>query len=249
MTIVKSTPGTLAIICTRRHRVKATELFPVIMNEYLILKFFHVLAFVYWLGGDLGTFLASQQVINRDNSAESRHVALKIMLACDMGPKLAMPLILPLGIHMAYLSGALQLPGNLLWVIWALCLYWFAVVLVLYLNEGKAFAARLSRADFWFRIVFAGCLGAWAIFALVSGSGATWALVKLLVFVVMVGCGVLIRINLGPFVPAFADMMSNGASEQSNRAMSASIGRCRPWVWCIWAGLFLNAALGLHLLG
>ena len=118
------------------------------MNEYLLLKFAHVLAFVYWLGGDLGTFLASREVINRDNSAESRHVALKIMLACDMGPKLSMPLILPLGVHLAALGGWLSVPGALLTVIWLLCLYWFAVVLVLYLNEGRPFTARLSRADF-----------------------------------------------------------------------------------------------------
>ena len=127
------------------------------MNEYLLLKLAHVVAFAYWLGGDLGTFLASRQVVNRDNSPEARSVALKIMLACDMGPKLSMPLILPLGIHLAVYGGWLPLTGLMLAVIWLLCLYWFAVVLVLYINEGKPFTARLSKADFWFRIVFASC--------------------------------------------------------------------------------------------
>ena len=35
------------------------------------------------------------------------------MLACDMGPKLAMPLILPLGLHLAWLGGALPLTGSI----------------------------------------------------------------------------------------------------------------------------------------
>ena len=38
------------------------------MNEYLLLKFAHLRAFVYWLGGDLGTFLASRYVIRDDLS-------------------------------------------------------------------------------------------------------------------------------------------------------------------------------------
>mgnify|MGYP001546284658 CR=1 FL=1 len=120
------------------------------MNEYLLLKFAHIIAFVYWLGGDLGTFLASRQVINPSLSPESRHVALKIMLACDMGPKLAMPLILPLGLHLAYLGGVLSVPTILLGLVWLVAIYWFSVVLVLHLNEGKPFTIRLSVVDFYY---------------------------------------------------------------------------------------------------
>lgn len=220
------------------------------MNEYLLLKLAHILAFAYWLGGDLGTFLASRQVVNRDNSPQARHVALKIMLACDMGPKLAMPLILPVGIHLAAFGGWLPITASVLGLIWLLGIYWFAVVVILFLNEGKPFTATLARADFWFRVVYASCLGLWALAAL-SGAAdmAPWIAGKLLVFVAMVGCGVMIRIHLKPFVPAFARMMSAGASEESNATMEQSISRCRPWVWCIWGGLFVNAAAGLHLIG
>ena len=220
------------------------------MNEYLLLKLAHIVAFAYWLGGDLGTFLASRQVVNREISPEARGIALKIMLACDMGPKLSMPLILPLGIHLAAFGGWLPITATLLTLIWLLCLYWFSVVLVLYLNEGKPFTARLSRLDFWFRIIFASALGAWAVTSLLGDTGmAPWIATKLLIFVAMVGCGVMIRINLAPFVPAFTRMMTEGPSDDSNTAMESSIARCRRWVWCIWGGLFINAAAGLHLLG
>ena len=219
------------------------------MNEYLLLKFAHIIAFVYWLGGDLGTFLASQQVINRELSPQSRHVALKIMLACDMGPKLAMPLILPLGLHMAYLSGALALPVAAIIVAWLAALYWFTVVLVLYLNEGKAFTARLSQVDFYFRIGVAALLLGYSAYALSTASGAPWAAWKLLIFALMVCCGIAIRINLKAFVPAFGSMLASGATETTDQTMASSIARCRPWVWCIWGGLFINAALGTHLIG
>jgi hypothetical protein len=221
------------------------------MNEYLLLKFAHLLAFVYWLGGDLGTFLASRYVVRDDLSAESRHVALKIMLACDMGPKLAMPLIFPLGMQMAFSAGLVTATAPVVAAMWVIAAYWFAVVLILYLNEGKAFTARLSQLDFYFRIIVVAGLLVYAAVALLGDATAmpVWLAWKILVFAALVGCGILIRINLKPFVPAFTQMLTDGASAQSNKTMKDSIQRCRPLVWCIWGGLFLNAALGLHLLG
>ena len=219
------------------------------MNEYLLLKFAHIIAFVYWLGGDLGTFLASRQVINPALSPESRHVALKIMLACDMGPKLAMPLILPLGLHLAWMSGVLPMTAGLLAAAWIAALYWFTVVLVLYLNEGKPFTARLGQLDLYFRIAVVALLLGWGVYGLTSAAGSAWAAWKLMIFAAMVACGIAIRLRLKPFIPAFAEMMSNGASDAGNQAMATSIGHCRPWVWCIWAGLFANAALGTRLIG
>ncbi|MEP1472670.1 MAG: hypothetical protein ABJK20_08000 [Halieaceae bacterium] len=220
------------------------------MNEYLLLKFAHLLAFVYWLGGDLGTFLASRYVIKDELSTESRHIALKIMLACDMGPKLAMPLIFPLGMQIAFSAGLVAAPLSVVIAMWLIAAYWFSVVLILYLNESKAFTARLSQLDFYFRLVVVVGLLGYAGSHLMDDATSVpaWLSWKILVFAALVGCGILIRINLKPFVPTFTRMMTEGASEESNTAMRQSIQRCRPLVWCIWGGLFLNAAIGLHLI-
>lgn len=220
------------------------------MNEYLLLKFAHIIAFVYWLGGDLGTFIASRYVVNSTLGAEARATALKIMLACDQGPKLAMPLILPLGIHMASISGVMHLPVWGLPLVWLLAALWTLNVLILYFNEGKAFTQRLSKADLIFRIVIVIGLVALACTGLGESSviGADWVSWKLLVFATLVSCGIAIRINLKPFVPAFMKLMSEGPSDEVNAVMSNSVARCRPYVWTIWAGLFVSAALGLHLI-
>lgn len=219
------------------------------MSEYLILKFLHLIAFVYWLGGDLGTFLASRQVVNPANSPESRHIALKIMLACDQGPKMAMPLILPLGVHAAVLSGQMPAPAWLVPAVWLLAVVWLGNVLVLYFNEGKAFTTRLAKADLIMRIAIVVVLSVYAVLALLDHLNlADWLAWKLLVFAALVACGIMIRLHLKPFVPAFAAMMANGASAETDAAMQNSIARCRPFVWAIWLGLFVNAALGVHLL-
>ncbi|MBN50471.1 MAG: hypothetical protein CMN85_13145 [Spongiibacteraceae bacterium] len=220
------------------------------MNEYLLLQFAHIIAFVYWLGGDLGTFIASRYVVNDSLGTEARATALKIMLACDQGPKLAMPLILPLGIHMTVITGLMRLPAWGLVLVWLLAAIWFTNVLVLYFNEGKAFTQRLSKADLLFRIAVVIALIVLALVGLGESSliAANWVSWKLLVFAALVSCGIAIRINLKPFVPAFVKLMSEGPSEPVNAAMRDSVARCRPFVWTIWAGLFLNAAIGLHLI-
>jgi hypothetical protein len=220
------------------------------MNEYLLIKFAHIVAFVYWLGGDLGTFIASRQVVNADNSPEARNIALKIMLACDMGPKLAMPLIFPMGLHLAHMLGAVEITTAVLVAVWAISLYWFTIVLTLYLNEGKPFTAGLAKTDFYFRLGVVALLVIYGTAALVTeGATADWIAWKILVFAALVSCGIGIRVNLKPFLPAFVEMMSKGPSDAGNIAMAQSISRCRPYVWCIWAGLFINAALGTRLLG
>ncbi|HCS27969.1 MAG TPA: hypothetical protein DIW43_10980, partial [Spongiibacteraceae bacterium] len=171
-------------------------------------------------------------------------------LACDQGPKLAMPLILPLGIHMTVITGLMRLPAWGLVLVWLLAAIWFTNVLVLYFNEGKAFTQRLSKADLLFRIAVVIALIVLALVGLGESSliAANWVSWKLLVFAALVSCGIAIRINLKPFVPAFVKLMSEGPSEPVNAAMRDSVARCRPFVWTIWAGLFLNAAIGLHLI-
>ncbi len=220
------------------------------MNEYLLLKFAHLIAFVYWLGGDLGTFLASRYVVNRDCSPEARAVALKIMLACDQGPKMGMPLILPFGVHMASISGLMPLPLWGLALVWLVAAVWLGNVLVLYFNEGKPFTAVLGRFDLWFRIAVVLGLVAYAIAGLLDDNliRVDWLSWKLIIFAALVSCGILIRINLKPFGPAFMRLMTEGPSDAVNDALQNSVARCRPWVWAIWAGLFVNAAIGLHIL-
>lgn len=217
------------------------------MNEYLLIKYLHLIAFVYWLGGDLGSFLASRQVINPDIPPRSRQVALKIMQACDMGPKLAMPLILALGAHLAWMGGQLPISKPVLAIVWALCLYWFTMAVVIYLKAGQGIAKLLTQWDIYFRMLTVLVLLGYAIITLASSGGVAWVAWKIIVFAAMVTCSIAIHLILQPFVLAFSDLMSYGPSEATNKIISKSILRCRPLVWLIWAGLFVNAALGTHL--
>ncbi len=220
------------------------------MYEVLILKFLHILAFVYWLGGDLGTFLSSRYVVREDLSPETRATALKIMLACDQGPKSCMPLIFPIGLQLGQAMGLSQLPGGVMALVWVVCLLWSFNVQYLYFTDNAAGKARVTQFDFALRVGVIIAILAYAGGALVLDRwiAADWYAWKMLVFAGLVACGLLIRINLKPFVVAFGRLMGEGPSPEINHTLSATLQKVRPWVFLIWVGLFVNAAIGVHLL-
>lgn len=221
------------------------------MTEYLIFKLLHIILFVYWLGGDLGTFYASKFVAKKGLNKEQRSTALTIMMGVDQGPRVCMALILGPGVQMAYSSGAILMPAWAMVLIWLVCTLWLAMVLAIHFGHGKSFIEALTKFDFNFRIVvILSCLYI-AISSLVSTEGiirADYLAWKLIVFAALVACGLGIRVMLKPFVPAFVQMMQSGPNDKIDALLNNTIARVRPFVYLIWTGLIVNAALGMHLI-
>lgn len=217
--------------------------------EYLWLKFAHIIAFVYWLGGDLGTFFGSQYVIKTDIGAQARAIALKIMLACDQGPKMAMPLIFPIGLQMAVISNLVSIPFSVMMMIWSIAVLWLANVLYLHVSENAAGKALVTRVDFYLRLLVVLLISVYAIAGLIDSSliRADYISYKMLIFALLVSFGLMVRVSLKDFMPAFAELKASGASDSINARMTRSMKLAKPWVWGIWVGLFANAMIGLHL--
>lgn len=220
------------------------------MSMYLFAKLAHILGFVYWLGGDLGTFFGSKYVIDPSKSADARAIALKIMLACDQGPKIAMPLIFPLGMEMAAAMGLIDMIWPLQWAMWAVAIIWCVNVNYLYFSSNTAVKKWVTRFDFWLRISAVMAITGYALLGLREAQliKADWVGYKMLIFAVMVVFGLLIRIALKPFPADFRRLMTDGPSEALNARLTRQMKLAKPWVWGIWAGLFANAMIGIHLL-
>ncbi len=220
------------------------------MSAYLALKLAHLIAMVYWLGGDLGTFYASRFVVDPKLSPAQRHTALKIMLGCDQGPKLCMPLIFAIGFTMAADIGFIGVPVAVTIAVWVVALLWFANVNVLYFLQDATLKARLSRIDLGFRVGVVIALLVAGIGALLGDSfiRADWLAAKFIIFAGLVACGIYIRIQLKPFAAAFGQLMTQGSSSAVEATLSRALARCRPAVYLIWAGIVVSAALGIHLI-
>jgi len=218
------------------------------MDAILALKLLHLLLFVYWLGGDLGTFYASRWVADASQPVAARKVAAQIMLAVDMAPRLSLPLILPTGIQLAQWQGRIDLPSAGMALIWLLCLGWLAVVWMIHQLQGSRQASLLTRFDLIWRSIVLMALLVTTVSAMTSSvPSLPWVGLKLGVYTLALVCGLLIRLHLRPFGLAFLSLLQDGPSEPVNQAIRSSIARCRPLVLLIWLALLTNAALGLHL--
>lgn len=217
------------------------------MGFHEILLFAHLVLFVYWLGGDLGVFYSSGFVVDDSLSHEARLTAAKIMLGCDLVPRICMSLTLTVG---GLLSSTIAFE-HLSWQFWLIVLlgpFWLTMVLVLHFKHHANYISALTKFDFYFRwfviaAIIASCALAVSTDRFENGS---WLIAKLLGFAFLVFCGLMIRIRLTGFVTTYVKLVSGDAvSDTDNQAMQASLGKVRPWVITIWLVLIIEALLGI----
>lgn len=220
------------------------------MSIFLILKYLHILLFVFWLGTDMGTYYSSKFVINPNLTAPQRATALQILLGCDLGPRIAMPLIMPTGIHMGKELGLINIGTTGLVLVWLAGLLWLVLVLAVHFGKDETRKKKLKKLDFWLRPIIVVGVSAFAIYSLIDNSyiAVAWMNYKLLIVCGLILCGLGIRYHLTRFTPSFVNLMQGKEIETSNEIMKKRMNACLPYVYGIWIGLLVNAAYGIHLI-
>lgn len=219
------------------------------MNEFLLIKLLHVVGFAYWLGCDLAVFYSSYFVADARRSNDVRIVTAKILFALDQAPRICMTMMLPTGTYLAWKMGVLQMNAALMTFIWLACFGWLAMVITLHVSAMSKRKVMLTTFDFFFRLTLSLGLVVAGLYSLLGpGTLPYWLAAKLAIFGGLVGCGLVIRVKLRPFGPAFANLVAGNASDADNTAIRQSLGATRPFVVSIWVGLVASTALGIHLI-
>jgi hypothetical protein len=210
----------------------------------------HVLTLVYWLGGDLGVFYSSTILTDRSRPVAARAAAAQVLAQVDMAPRTAMILSAPTGITLADAKGWWSLPDWAIALMWFFMLGWLALawaIHVRHLPPGSPWR-QLDLFIRWAAIV--------KLIALALGLSGGWTMglveelplfirVKLAILAGAIACGLWIRRALSPFGPAFAAMLRDGATPETDAAIASALDRSRPAVVVIWVLLLAAAFLGL----
>lgn len=207
-----------------------------------LLVLLHLLVFAYWLGGDLGAFVASFTLANPAQPLAARLGAARLLGLVDMGPRTALILTLPTGLTLAATQGWLLLPAWTLWAVWLAGLAWLALAWQVHLAHGKGGLGRpLDLAVRWS-----------AAAALIAGGGAGLAgliatplflSLKLLILAAAVLTGLLVRrltADLGPALGALS-----AGDPGADARIARSLNQTRPAVLFLWALLLAAALLGI----
>ncbi len=221
-------------------------------NGYSLSILLHVLLFVYWLGGDLGVYYSSRFIIKPDLQPETRAIAAKIMVGCDMAPRFSLILFGASGVTLMYygpLGDEFFLTG------WMLALVWFATLAWAVMSFLDARAGKHSHvwhtADLWVRYVLSGVLVGVSLYTLIASdpfgvdTNPKWLGAKLLAYGLCIFSGVMIRRALRSFGPPFGALMTTGSTPEVEAGIVGSIRRSEPWVYAIWALVLMAAVLGV----
>jgi hypothetical protein len=213
---------------------------------YWPLTFVHVLAFAYWLGGDIGVYVTGGYVARADLPLAERLRFLDALLAIDMMPRTGIVLLPVLGVQIAALRGAIATPPWLQVVFWVGGLAWLALVWSVFRTRGTPLGLRLQRIDVGFRwllipvLVF---IGAWSLW----GAGPVqerWLATKLISYATLLALGLALRGVLKGWGRGFA-LLRAGQVEEGERLIATGNIRGKRIAWVFWAIIAFTAWLGV----
>jgi len=214
------------------------------MIEQDILKYLHILLMGYWLGCDLGVYLCADRVADRTKPLDERLNLLKLAMVLDMGPRSALILMLPTGFHMAQNIGLID--GFPIIIIWIASLIWLALAWGVYIKEHTPIGETFRKVDMMVRYGVLVILAA----VLITQTGSLmeidslWLLVKWGLFATIMVLGLLLRISIKPWGPAFMDLKTNGPSDQANDMITAARSQASKQALLLWALVAISGFIG-----
>ncbi len=221
--------------------------------EYALWQFAHILLFVYWLGADLGVFLAARYVARSDLGLDERLRFLELLLRLDLGPRSALILMIPVGGTLAAQLGSAPLFEPLLPPLWGSALLWLAIAWWIVLWPRHRATPLLTALDRWLRIVVVATSAGIALPSLLRGApiGTPWLAAKLLLFAAVVWLGLLLRGVLRDWGSGFAALrtaVGPDAARQSraaNALIDAAYRRATRYALLLWLLVAAIAFLGV----
>ena len=123
------------------------------MASYALLVYVHILFMVFWLGTDVGVFIAGLRFIDPTLSIEQRAAVINLGMVIDRFPRICFVAILPIGLQMASMQSSLPLALPAMLLIWLLSAVWMVAVLMIMKTVGTARARPWQRLERGFQVV------------------------------------------------------------------------------------------------
>lgn len=219
------------------------------MELYSVFVWLHVLLFVFWLGADLGVFIAGWWVRNPSLSLGERMLLLKFSAVVDLAPRVCFVLMLPLGFTLAR-SWGLPMTSAQLGLVWLLGIAMLAVMFLMLKHQAGPAAGVLRKVNFTLLgLVGIGCFVT-AANLLQDGSPlqAPWLGWKIAVYGVICFIAIGIDFMFHPVLAGFGKIAPPGASASEiaagNELIRSGMNRTLVVVSTLYALLLVASFLG-----
>ncbi len=219
------------------------------ITELAVLRWLHILAMVYWLGGEWGVFQTSTHVINRRLSMEERRRHMETAYRIDILARTGIIMLLPLGLHMGNIWGVQPLGGIWLWLMWALFAGWLTLCWAAFLHRETDRGIRLTIWDERIRYVVIPTLLITAVSSLLgygpfeAGTGQKWFAWKVLIYGLMLIIGLQLRYIMREWTELFR-VLAAGPDPEAESTLEKSLRFGKRLAYVYWVGIATVAFFG-----
>ncbi|MEM6584727.1 MAG: hypothetical protein AAF692_03140 [Pseudomonadota bacterium] len=220
------------------------------VNELAILRWVHILAMVYWLGGEWGVFQTSYHVTNPALSLDERKRHMETAYRIDILARTGIVLLLPLGLHMGKLLGFVpMLEGAGVWWMWLFFAVWLAMTWTAFIKRETDIGIKVTRAEELLRyplivgLVGAAVLSYMGTGPIVSGEYAYWYPTKMALYAFALCIGLFLRLVMRRWTERFR-ILAMGPNAEQEAALEREIGMARISAYIYWITIASVCFLG-----
>lgn len=213
---------------------------------HLVLKWAHIVAMVYWLGGEWGVFQTSYNVTNPRLTLDERKRHLETAYRIDIIARSGIILLLPLGFHMGYNLGAHPF-GDLVAPVWFVMLAWLALTWSAFLKRETDLGITLTVLDERLRYLLIPLLFGTAAYSLATGHPfmADWFSAKVLLYSLLLVIGLGLRFVMRHWTTIFREIAIHGPTPALEGQLQREIALSRVMAYVYWIGIGTTAFLGV----
>lgn len=220
------------------------------MNELSILRWVHILAMVYWLGGEWGVFQTSYHVTNHELPLDERKRHMETAYRIDILARTGIVLLLPLGLHMGKIYGFVPwLEGAGIWWMWLFFAIWLGMTWTAFFKRETDIGIKVTRLEEVLRYPLIATLFIVGILAL-GGSGPIevnegnhWYPWKMMLYAFALCIGLFLRLVMRRWTERFR-ILAMGPNAEQEAALAKEIGQARIAAYIYWITIASVCFLG-----
>lgn len=211
-----------------------------IANELSILRWIHILAMVYWLGGEWGVFQTSYNVTNRNLTLDERRRHMETAYRIDILARTGIVLLLPLGLHMGKLYGFVPfLEGAGVWWMWLFFAVWLAMTWAAFIKRQTDIGITITKVEEYLRYPLIAVLFIVAFMAfggsgpVETGEGSFWYPTKIALYAFALIIGLHLRVVMRRWTGRF-QILAQGPNAAEEAALEKEIAQARISAYIYW---------------
>ena len=207
--------------------------------------YLHILLLVFWVGTDVGVFIAARWSERTTLSIETRQTVLQLGMVLDRLPRSALTLIIPSGCQLAVSAGWLALSGNVLGSMWLAAGVWLLILWRGFLSADPQVQEKSAKINWVLNLVLALVVSSTGVYLLTQTDTPDWLALKVLAVGAIFCAGVLLDLLFKPAVDLFIALSATPDDENLNGAYTRALSPVYKAVLAIYAFALIAAALGV----